>query len=244
MNTKASSPEVIVALDVEERERALGLVMELIPRVRLFKVGSRLFTAEGPSFIREIAARGASVFLDLKFHDIPATVEGSVRAATAMGVMMMTVHTSGGVAMMAAAAKAAADEAKRRRLERPLIVGVTVLTSLSMEDLAGLFASELNLRGLVLRLAARAREAGLDGVVASVEEAAAIKRELGGGFAVVTPGIRPAGADAGDQKRVATPAAAAASGSDFIVVGRPIIEAPSPLEAAEAIIAELHEARR
>jgi orotidine-5'-phosphate decarboxylase len=244
MNTKAYSPEVIVALDVEERERALALVKELSPRVRIFKVGGRLFTAEGPSFIHEIASRGASVFLDLKFHDIPATVEGSVRAATSEGVMMMTVHTSGGVAMMAAAAKAAADEARRRRIERPLIVGVTVLTSLSREDLTGLFASDGDVRGLVLRLASRAREAGLDGVVASVEEAAAIKRELGTGFVVVTPGIRPAGADVGDQKRVATPAAAAASGCDFIVVGRPIIEAPSPFEAAAAIIDELRAARR
>jgi len=244
MNKKLFSPAVIVALDVEERGRALDLVETLLPRVRLFKVGSRLFTAEGPTFIRELAARGASVFLDLKFHDIPATVEGSVRAATAMGVMMMTVHASGGVAMMAAAAKAAADEAKRRGLERPLIVGVTVLTSLSREDLAGLCASDVDLGALVLGLASRAREAGLDGVVASVEEAASIKRALGTGFAVVTPGIRPAGADLGDQKRVATPAAAAASGSDFIVVGRPIIEAPSPLEAADAIIAELRGAGR
>jgi orotidine-5'-phosphate decarboxylase len=238
MNAKPS-PEVIVALDVEECSRALDLVKELIPRVRLFKVGSRLFTIEGPTFIREITSRGGSVFLDLKFHDIPATVEGSVRAATAMGVMMMTVHTSGGVEMMAAAAKAAAEEARYRRIERPLVVGVTVLTSLSKDDLTGLFSFDGDLRGLVLRLASRAREAGCDGVVASVEEAAAIKRELGSRFVVVTPGIRPAGSAAGDQKRIATPAAAAASGADFIVVGRPIIEAPSPLAAAEAIIGEL-----
>jgi orotidine-5'-phosphate decarboxylase len=166
-----------------------------------------------------------------------------VRAATAIGVRMMTVHTSGGTAMMEAAARAASEEAKRRSVARPTIVGVTVLTSLSSGDLAGLFASAGSVGDLVLRLAARAKEAGLDGVVASVEEASAIKRELGRGFAVVTPGIRPAGAAAGDQKRIATPAAAAEAGADFIVVGRPIIEAPSPLAAAELVLAELRGVR-
>ena len=239
MNANSSKPEVIVALDVEERARALDLVRTLIPRIRIFKVGSRLFTAEGPAFIREITAMGASIFLDLKFHDIPATVEGSVRAATAIGVKMMTVHTSGGIEMMRAAAAAAAGEAQRRALARPAIVGVTVLTSLSASDLAGLFVSDGSVRDLVLRLAERAKEAGLDGVVASVEEASAIKRGLGADFAVVTPGIRPAGAAAGDQKRIATPAAAAEAGADYIVVGRPIIGAPSPLEAAERILGEL-----
>jgi orotidine-5'-phosphate decarboxylase len=239
MSIDASKPEVIVALDVERRERALELVRTLRPRIRFYKVGSRLFTAEGPALIGEIVAMGASVFLDLKFHDIPATVEGSVRAATAIGVAMMTVHASGGVAMMETAARSAAEEAKRRSLARPRIVGVTVLTSLSASDLAGLFAPGRSVRDLVLALAARAREAGLDGVVASVEEASAIRESLGPGFTVVTPGIRPAGADAGDQKRIATPAAAARAGADFIVVGRPIIEAPSPREAAEAILGEL-----
>lgn len=239
MNVQPTRPAVIVALDVEERSRALGLVEACGSAVKIFKIGSRLFTSEGPGIVREIEARGASVFLDLKFHDIPATVEGSVRAATALGVSMMTIHTSGGIAMMRAAAGAASAEAKRLGIERPLIVGVTVLTSLSGDDLASTFGTTGAVRDLVMRLAAQAREAGLDGVVASVEEARAVKEALGPGFKVVTPGIRPAGAGVGDQKRVATPRAAREAGSDFLVVGRPIIEAGSPRDAAERILREL-----
>jgi orotidine-5'-phosphate decarboxylase len=236
-----SRPAVIVALDVEERERALELVKMLRPAIGTYKIGSRLFTSEGPLVVREVQALGASVFLDLKFHDIPATVEGAVRAATALGIGMMTVHTSGGTAMMEAAVKAAAEESARVHTERPLIVGVTVLTSLSKGDVAHLFGASGALRDVVLRLAGQAKEAGLDGVVASVEEAGLIKAELGSGFKVVTPGIRPAGAGAGDQKRIATPRAAREAGSDFLVVGRPIIEASSPLEAARRILEELAE---
>jgi len=243
MSAARSRPEIIVALDVEERSRALELVKMLSPRVRTFKVGSRLFTAEGPGFIREITAAGVSVFLDLKFHDIPATVEGAVRAATSIGVSMMTIHTSGGTAMMHAAARAAAAEAERRSLPRPLVVGVTVLTSLAEGDLSELFGARGDVRERVLTLARLAKEAGLDGIVASVEEASAVKRALGAEFAVVTPGIRPAGSEALDQKRVATPAAAAEAGSDYIVVGRPIIGAPAPLDAAERILGELRGGR-
>jgi orotidine-5'-phosphate decarboxylase len=240
MNAQPSRPAVIVALDVEERARALALVAACGSAVKIFKIGSRLFTAEGPGIVREIEALGASVFLDLKFHDIPATVEGSVRAATALGVSMMTIHTSGGIAMMRAAAGAASAESKRLGIERPLIVGVTVLTSLSGEDLARTFGTTRAVKDLVMRLAAQAREAGLDGVVASVEEARSVKEALGADFKVVTPGIRPAGAGVGDQKRVATPRAAREAGSDFLVVGRPIIEADSPREAAERILGELN----
>ncbi len=239
MNVQPPRPAVIVALDVEERSRALELVEACGSAVGIFKIGSRLFTSEGPGIVGEIKSLGASVFLDLKFHDIPATVEGSVRAATALGVSMMTIHASGGVEMMRAAAGAASTESKRLGIERPLIVGVTVLTSLSGEDLARTFGTTGSARDLVMRLAAQAREAGLDGVVASVEEARAIKESLGAGFKVVTPGIRPAGAGVGDQKRVATPRAAREAGSDFLVVGRPIIEADSPRDAAERILREL-----
>jgi orotidine-5'-phosphate decarboxylase len=234
-----SYPRLIVALDVEERSRALDLVARTKSAVDFYKVGSRLFTSEGPAIVSEIEALGASVFLDLKFHDIPATVEGAVRAATSLGVAMMTVHTSGGVEMMRAAAVAAAREAESARVTRPLIVGVTVLTSLSMDDLVRTFGISGTVKDLVVRLAANAREAGLDGVVASVEEARLVKEALGRDFKVVTPGIRPALAEAGDQKRVATPRAALEAGSDFLVVGRPVIEAPSPLEAAERILREL-----
>jgi len=239
MNGKRPRPAVILALDVEERSRAIELVALTRDAIDLFKIGSRLFTSEGPAIVAEIKALGASVFLDLKFHDIPATVEGAVRAATALGVAMMTVHTSGGLEMMRAAATAAAREAERARAARPLIVGVTVLTSLSKDDLARTFGISGAVKDLVVRLAVQAREAGLDGVVASVEEARLIKDALGGEFKVVTPGIRPALAEAGDQKRIATPRAALEAGSDFLVVGRPIIEARFPREAAEGILREL-----
>ncbi|HEY5132961.1 MAG TPA: orotidine-5'-phosphate decarboxylase [Candidatus Krumholzibacteriaceae bacterium] len=241
MDTTTLRPRVIVALDVEKRDRALEIVTLTSPAIGLYKVGSRLFTSEGPAIVKEIGSRGASVFLDLKFHDIPATVEGSVRAATALGVAMMTIHTSGGLEMMRAAARAASDESKRLSIVRPIVVGVTVLTSLSKDDLSRTFGTPGTVRDLVLRLATQAREAGLDGVVASVEEARPIKDELGEGFKVVTPGIRPAGAAAGDQKRIATPRAAREAGSDYLVVGRPIIEAPSPRAAAEQILRELEE---
>mgnify|MGYP001038385424 CR=1 FL=1 len=237
-------PAVIAALDVEERGRARDLVRELAPAIAWCKIGSRLFTAEGPAVIGDAKELGASVFLDLKFHDIPQTVAGAVRAATATGVSMMTIHASGGVEMMRAASLAAAEESQRRGCARPLVVGVTVLTSLSADDLARLYGTSGAVRDHVLRLAERAREAGIDGVVASVEEARLIKREFGASFVVVTPGIRPAGADPVDQKRIATPAAARDAGSDYLVVGRPIIDAPSPVEAARKILRELEEADR
>ncbi len=241
MKVSRAAPAVIAALDVEDRARALALIRALAPAISWFKIGSRLFTAEGPAIVEEARKLGASIFLDLKFHDIPQQVAGSVRAASALGVSMMTIHASGGVEMMRAAAGAAAEESERLGVARPLVVGVTVLTSLSAEDLSRLFGTAGSARDQVLRLAALAGEAGIDGIVASVEEARAVKGELGERFVVVTPGIRPAGADAGDQKRIATPRAARDAGSDFLVVGRPIIEAPSPVDAARAILRELGE---
>jgi orotidine-5'-phosphate decarboxylase len=232
-------PEMITALDVESREEAAALVAELSGIVDFFKVGSRLFTAEGPQMVRDLEEAGARMFLDLKFHDIPATVAGSVRAATALGVRMMTLHTTGGLEMMKAAAGEAAEAAEKLGNERPLIIGVTVLTSLSGEDLSAVMPFDGRVSDLVLRLAERAKAAGLDGIVASVEEARLVKERLGNEFIVVTPGIRPSGADVGDQKRVATPRKAVEAGSDYLVVGRPIIQAPSPAEAARAILGEL-----
>ena len=232
-------PEVITALDVENRAEAEALVAGLDGLIDFFKVGSRLFTAEGPSMVKELQEAGARIFLDLKFHDIPATVAGSVRVATALGVRMMTLHASGGLDMMAAAASEAAETAEMLGIERPLLVGVTVLTSLSREDISLVLSPGGQVSDIVLRLAERAREAGLDGVVASVEETGLVKEHLGSEFIVVTPGIRPSGAEVGDQKRVATPRKAAEAGSDYLVVGRPIIQAPSPAEAARAILEEL-----
>ncbi|UCF04293.1 MAG: orotidine-5'-phosphate decarboxylase [bacterium] len=239
MDGRGSVPEVIVALDVEDVREALRLVQLLRGRIHRYKIGSRLFTAAGPEIVSRIRSGGGAVFLDLKFHDIPATVAGSVRAAVGHDVWMMTIHTSGGLEMMRAAAEAAAEEAVKCGVDRPLLVGVTVLTSLSAPDLAVFGPIDGGIEDLVLRLAAQASEAGLDGVVASVAEAERIKRDVGEGFIVVTPGIRPAGGAVHDQKRVATPAMAAHAGADFIVVGRSIIGADSPPEAAEQILNEL-----
>jgi orotidine-5'-phosphate decarboxylase len=232
-------PEVVVALDVEKGEEARRLAEDLVSAIDFFKVGSRLFTAEGPSMVRDLRKAGARIFLDLKFHDIPATVAGSVRAATGLGVQMMTLHTWGGVDMMRAAADEAAAAAVAAGVEKPLLVGVTVLTSLSRVDLEGLMPEGIEISDLALRLAGNAKEAGLDGVVASVHETPVIKGRFGPDFLVVTPGIRPSGTDTGDQKRVATPRIAAEAGSDYLVIGRPIIQASSPLEAAVAIKNEL-----
>jgi orotidine-5'-phosphate decarboxylase len=188
--------------------------------------------------IAEIAGAGGSVFLDLKFHDIPATVAGAVRAACGLRVFMMTIHTAGGKEMMRAAADEAAACRARTGLPRPLLVGVTVLTSLSGADLAEVCGYGGPVEDLVLRRAAMAKEAGLEGIVASVAEAARIRAELGPRFVIVTPGIRPAGALPGDQKRAATPRAAVEAGADYLVVGRPIYEAQDPAAAARAIADE------
>ena len=200
------------------------------------KVGSRLFTMEGPSFIREVADQGAKVFLDLKWHDIPNTVAQAVEAGTATGAWMMNVHASGGVPMMQAAARAAAETADRLGRPRPLVIGVTVLTSMDAGTLQQLGVNR-PLMDQVVTLAEMAQSAGLDGVVASPLETAAIRARCGGDFLVVTPGIRgaSAGAEKNDQNRTMGPGEAVRAGSSYIVVGRPIIAAPDPRAAAEAI---------
>ncbi len=224
---------LIVALDFEMEEEALGLVDGLGEEVLIYKVGSQLFTRSGPPAVRELTARGKRVFLDLKYHDIPATVAGASLEAARLGAFMLNVHASGGLEMMRACA-----EACRKVPEPPLALAVTVLTSLGAEDLRalGLFTK---VEEHVLRLARLALKAGMDGLVASPEEAPFLRQELGPEPIIVTPGVRPLGAGGGelhDQKRVSDPAAALAGGADFIVVGRPIRSAPSPLEAARAIL--------
>jgi orotidine-5'-phosphate decarboxylase len=232
-----------VALDVDSGERALSLAAELRGTVGGFKVGSRLFTLEGPSLVRRLADEGARVFLDLKFHDIPNTVAQAVEAAVRTGAWMLNVHASGGVPMMQAAAMAAAETASRLAVPSPLVIGVTVLTSM---DAATLQQSGVArpLIEQVLALARMAEEAGLNGVVASPLEAPAIKAACGPGFSIVTPGIRgaAAGGETNDQARTMGPADAIRAGASYIVVGRPIIAAPSPRAAAEAIAAELKQA--
>jgi orotidine-5'-phosphate decarboxylase len=230
--------QLIVALDVDSAAGARQLADTLRGTVGAFKIGSRLFTAEGPAFVRELAERGDRVFLDLKFHDIPHTVAGAIDAATRLGVWMVNVHAGGGPAMMAAAREAAEAAAARSGMPRPLVIAVTVLTSLSAEELRKTGVTHAPLEQ-VEHLARLTREAGLDGVVASPHEARMVRRVCGPGFAIVTPGIRGAGADKGDQTRTLSPRDAIAAGASYIVVGRPIIGAPDPRRAAMDIAGEL-----
>ncbi|GIX21262.1 MAG: orotidine 5'-phosphate decarboxylase [Gammaproteobacteria bacterium] len=231
MDTPA--PRIILALDHDEPVAALDLAARLDPRLCRLKVGKTLFTRGGPALVQRLVERGYEVFLDLKFHDIPNTVAGACRAAAALGVWMINVHALGGPAMLAAAREALAG------LPRPpLLIAVTVLTSLDEAALAA-----LGLPGRpadwVQRLAALAREAGLDGVVCSAHEAAALRARFGPGFRLVTPGIRPAGVDRGDQRRVMTPAEALRAGADDLVVGRAVTAAPDPLAALRALVESL-----
>lgn len=226
---------LIVALDVPGLAEAEALLDRLAGVVSTFKIGSQLFTAAGPAAVELCRKRGGRVFLDLKYHDIPATVSGAVREAARLGVTLLTVHASGGRAMLEAAA-AAAGEAGR---DRPRILAVTVLTSLDRAALQRELQVAVSVEGQVAHLAALAREAGCDGAVASPREARRLRMAMGSGWLIVTPGIRPAGADAGDQARVATPEAAVRAGADYVVVGRPITGAPDPAAAAAAIVAEL-----
>jgi len=230
---------IIVALDVESREKAFSLVKEL-ERAEIFKVGLKLFTAEGPALLQDITDLGKKIFLDLKLHDIPNTVAGAVRMGIKRGVHMLTLHASGGKEMMTNAAEAA-REAETEGKTKPLLLAVTVLTSLKDEELKEIgIVSET--RAQVLRLANLAKEAGMDGVVCSPQEIDFIRKELGETFLVVTPGIRPSWAAANDQKRIMTPSQAIEKGADYLVIGRPIIEAPSPKEAFLKICEELNRA--
>jgi len=241
--------QLVVALDVNTFEEAREIFHKLSDVVDVFKVGSQLFTSCGPVSVCYILAYGKKVFLDLKFHDIPNTVSNAVKAAVGMGekvheivgtsdddvkpdqgVFMCSVHTAGGKEMLTKSVMAAREEAERIGVERTLIVGITVLTSEKKTD---------NIKKIVLERALLAKEAGLDGVVASPQEASIIRRKLGDDFMIVTPGIRLVGYDSGDQKRIKTPSEAIAQGSNFLVVGRPIINSRDPLQAAKDILREM-----
>ncbi|HUG36670.1 MAG TPA: orotidine-5'-phosphate decarboxylase [Candidatus Limnocylindrales bacterium] len=236
---RAGTATVIVALDVDSLATAEGLVDRLDGQVSHFKIGSQLFTACGPAAIDAVRKRGGQVFLDLKFHDLPSTAAGAAREAARLGVFMFTVHAAGGVAMMRAAAEAAAGAAQEIGAPPPLVVAVTVLTSLDRATLHRELAVASSVEGHVLHLCQMAKEAGLDGTVASPREIAAIRTQMGRAWTIVTPGIRPAGSDVGDQARTATPAAAARAGAHYLVVGRPITAAPDPAAAARALLAEI-----
>jgi orotidine-5'-phosphate decarboxylase len=228
---------LLVALDVDSLDEARSLANRLRGTVGGFKIGSRLFTSRGPSFVEELVAHGDRVFLDLKFHDIPHTVAGAIGAATRLGVWMVNVHAAGGADMMRAARDAADEEAVRIAIQPPLVIAVTVLTSLDDDALA-----DTGVRGPVAaqveRLALLAQAAALDGVVASPEEIAILRARCDPRFAIVTPGIRGASDTKGDQHRTATAAGALSAGASYIVVGRPIISAADPREAAERIAAD------
>jgi len=226
---------LIVALDLSSAAQARQVVQSIGESASTYKVGKQLFTAEGPQIVRDLVASGHKVFLDLKFHDIPNTVAGAVAEAAKLGVNMLTVHASGGSKMLKAAAEAAAQSATK-----PLVLAVTVLTSLSDTDLAEIGVSG-HVQTQVLRLGSLARAAGCGGLVASGQETRELRRELGGDFAIVTPGVRPTGTAAGDQARVLTPKEAIVAGATYLVVGRPILEAGDPAKAAEAIVSEIGE---
>lgn len=232
------SEKLIVALDVPARDAALALVQALRPRVTRFKVGMELFTACGPALVREILERGGQVFLDLKYHDIPHTVARAGVAAARLGVGMFTVHLSGGPLMARRAADELEAHCQVHRIPRPRILGVTVLTSLEQADLEAIGVLR-PVEDQVLALAEMAKTAGLDGVVASPREVGRIRESCGANFLIVTPGVRPAGSEPDDQARILTPRQALEAGADFLVVGRPIVRAKDPLEAAEGILLEM-----
>ncbi|HEV7922096.1 MAG TPA: orotidine-5'-phosphate decarboxylase [Thermoanaerobaculia bacterium] len=222
-----SRDRLIVAVDLSERGEILRLVDELRGAVGVFKLGLQAFVANGPSILREVAERGEKVFLDLKLHDIPNTARHAVAEAAKLGAAMLTVHAAGGEAMLRACAEAAGDL---------LVLGVTVLTSLDQAELAGIGFTGTPVENAV-RLALLAKKAGLPGVVASPLEIQAIRAACGEDFVIVTPGIRPAGSDAGDQKRTLTPSEAIGAGASYIVVGRPITGARDRRGAAELLVA-------
>ena len=236
MTAVSAKEKVLVALDVASRTDALTLADTLRGSIGGFKIGSRLFTAEGPSVVRALTERGDRVFLDLKFHDIPNTVATAVAAATDLGVWMVNVHASGGTEMLRAAREAAHEAAAKRSAQPPLVIAVTVLTSMNQASLreTGIV---IDLLDQVLRLAELTKEAGLDGVVASPRETQAIRARCGAGFTIVTPGIRGGSASASkdDQERTMAPAEALAAGASYLVIGRPIIAAADPVAVARSI---------
>ena len=235
VSRKRAAERLIIALDVAQAKAALRLAEELRDRAGLFKVGLELFSAAGPALVRELVELGVGVFLDLKFHDIPNTVRSAAREAAPLGVAMFDVHASGGRTMMRAALEGAREGAPDAK--PPLVLGVTLLTSLASDDLAEIGWDD-SAASNVIRLARLAHAAGLGGVVASPHEAAAIRGILGPDFVIVTPGIRPA-ASSDDQARVSTPEAAIRAGANYLVVGRPITQASDPIAAAEAILEEI-----
>jgi orotidine-5'-phosphate decarboxylase len=229
---------LIVALDLDNLEQVKKLVRLLAPEVGMFKVGKQLFTCAGPQAVRVIQELGGEIFLDLKFHDIPNTVAKAAIEATRLGVKMFNVHASGSLEMMRATVREVRRICRQEKRRQPIMLAVTVLTSLNQDDLKRV-GVDGRVVDQVVRLALLTKEAGMDGVVASPHEVADIRAACGRRFVIVTPGIRPVDAGRNDQQRVMTPAGAIAAGVDYIVVGRPILEAKDPVAAARAVAAEM-----
>jgi orotidine-5'-phosphate decarboxylase len=234
---------LVVALDVDSLNQLRSLVRRLAPEVGMFKVGKQLFTHAGPQAVRLIQELGGEIFLDLKFHDIPNTVAKAAIEATRLGVKMFNVHASGSLEMMRATVKEVRRVCRQERRRRPIMLAVTVLTSLNDDDLKRV-GIDGEVADQVVRLASLTKEAGMDGVVASPHEVADIRKACGRRFVIVTPGIRPFDSNRNDQQRVMTPADAIRAGVDYIVVGRPILEAKDPLYAAQQIVAEMERGGR
>ena len=234
-----ANDKLIVALDVDDLRAANQLVSQLGDLVKLFKIGGQLFTAAGPASVETFRELGKEIFLDLKFHDIPNTVAGAVAAAAKTGASMVNMHASGGFEMMRAASESVDMQASTLEIPRPRLLGVTLLTSIDEESFQRDFGTKRKLRDQVAYLAELSQKAGMDGIVASPLEIEIVRRVCGKKFLIVTPGVRPRWAVAGDQRRIRTPAEAIEAGADYIVVGRPITGADNPREAAENILQEI-----
>ncbi|RJE77217.1 orotidine 5'-phosphate decarboxylase [Pseudoalteromonas sp. MSK9-3] len=232
--SQIDSKKVLIALDYDNEQAALNFVKQLSPDQCRLKVGKEMFTYFGPQFVKQLVDLGFDVFLDLKFHDIPNTVAKAVTAAAELGVWMVNVHASGGLEMMQKAKQALASYGEKA----PLLIAVTVLTSMDQAQLLRL-GIEKTPQDQVVYLAKLSQEAGLDGVVCSAQEAKTLKAELGNNFKLITPGIRPVGADAGDQKRIMTPQKAIDAGSDYLVIGRPITQSDDPVKTLAEINASI-----
>ena len=236
---QTAKEKLIVALDVDSAARALALFAQLREYVGVFKIGMQLFTAAGPDIVRKIVARGGRVFLDLKYHDIPNTVAMAGVEATRLGVSLFNIHTSGGREMMKSTVAAVNDVAARENLVRPRILGVTLLTSVDEETLRGIGVPE-SPQSVVRRLASLADQSGLDGVVASAQEVKTIRDTVARpDFLIVTPGMRSGVSGSDDQRRTMTISEAIRAGSDYLVVGRPILDAPKPIEATQRFVEEI-----
>ncbi len=235
----AARDRFVLALDLDDAAEALALTDRLKDHVGLFKVGHQLFTACGPDIVRRIVDRGCRVFLDLKYHDIPNTVARAAGEAVKLGVAMFNVHALGGLAMMQAAGAAAVEEASRRGTVPPIVLAVTVLTSMEERNMRQELKIARSLPRMVVHFARMAQRAGLHGVVASPQEIRLLRRGIRGDLVILTPGVRPLGADRNDQKRVMTPAEAVRAGADFIVVGRPVLRAADPAAAARMVLDEI-----